>query len=106
MCFPMSLFWSGFMQPRSTEIKGVCKMLHSRNIEDDIFWMAFDENTGYLQQNAWAKPLFITKEMECLGVLFCFSFETMSSTSFPQRNWWHCFSNFWLKVSLNSTYNY
>lgn len=36
--------------------------------------MGFDENTGYLQQNAWEKTVFITKEMVCLGVLFYFSF--------------------------------
>ena len=34
--------------------------------------MGFDENTGYLQQNAWGKSLFITKEMECIEVLFVF----------------------------------
>lgn len=60
--------------------------------------MDFDKNTGYLQPNAWGKPLFITKEMKCLGVLFCFSFEMVFPISHLQRKWWHHFTNFGLKV--------
>lgn len=61
----------GFMHLRSIEIKGVSKMLHSRN-RGCHFLMGFDENTGYLQQNAWGISLFITKEMECIEVLIFF----------------------------------
>lgn len=46
-------------------------MLHSRN-RGCHFLMGFDENTGYLQQNAWGISLFITKEMECIEVLIFF----------------------------------
>lgn len=68
--------------------------------------MGFDENTGYLQQSAWKKTVFITKQMEYLGVLFYFSIETVSPTSLLQRNWWHCCSDLGLKVGFNSAYNY
>lgn len=34
--------------------------------------MGFDENTAYLQENAWGKSLFITKETECIEVLVLF----------------------------------
>lgn len=55
-------------------------MLHSRNIEDDIFLQILMKIQGILQQNTWGKPLFITKGMEC-RVLLCFSFNTLSPAS-------------------------
>lgn len=81
-------------------------MLHSRNIEDDIFLQILMKIQGILQQNTWGKPLFITKGMEC-RVLLCFSFNTLSPASLlpkKKKKRWHLVI-FWLKVGFSSTYN-
>jgi hypothetical protein len=76
----------GFLHSKSIEIKVVSKMVHSRNMEGDIF----DGNTEYDLSQSSGASLFIEKERKCLGDLFGFSFDPVSSTFLLQRNWWHC----------------
>lgn len=71
------------------------------------FLMGFDENTGYLQQNAWEKKQYLLQRRWCVwGFCFISLFEMVSPTSLLQRNWWHCFNNVRSKVSFSSIYNY
>lgn len=68
--------------------------------------MGFDENTGYLQQNTWGKQYLLQRRWSIWG--FCFISLLKWCLPLPscEEIGWHCFSDFWLKVGFNSTYNY
>lgn len=51
------------MHPRSIAIKGVSKVLHSRNIRDGFFLWVLMKMQDICNKTLGVKPLFITKEM-------------------------------------------